>query len=224
MTHKEKFDSLPDEQFFKAISLAKSYRQLHRILNIPDNERLRQAIKNRVILSGASTKHFKPYGTCHNTFTKEKFKEIVKESHSINECLRKLGLSVAGGNAGTYKRYIKEMNIDCSHFSGRAWNKDLKGKTFLEKLTTDSHCSTGHIKKKLIQFNMLKSNCYICGLKDTWNEKPIVLHLDHINGEHTDNRLENLRLLCPNCHSQTDTYCSKNKTKKRYLKNIDPVL
>ena len=66
------------------------------------------------------------------------------------------------------------------------------------------------LKKRILRAGLLKNECYICGLKE-WLNKPIVLQLDHINGNNKDNRIENLRLLCPNCHSQTSTWCGKNK-------------
>lgn len=81
------------------------------------------------------------------------------------------------------------------------------------KLTTDSPSPTTSVKKFIILHKLIKYQCSLCSIVDSHNGKPLVLHLDHINGIRTDNRLENLRFLCPNCHSQTDTYCGKNKGK-----------
>ena len=67
--------------------------------------------------------------------------------------------------------------------------------------------------KRIIDDNLIEYKCQECGLKDSWNNKMLVLHLDHINGISNDHRLENLRFLCPNCHSQTDTYTDKNSYK-----------
>lgn len=83
-------------------------------------------------------------------------------------------------------------------------------------------CSSD-FKKRLLLSGALKNECFLCGIKPFWNSKVLVLHLDHINGHNRDNRLENLRLLCPNCHSQTDTYCGKNqKGKERLSSTICP--
>jgi hypothetical protein len=72
---------------------------------------------------------------------------------------------------------------------------------------------TNKLKKRLLEEGFLVNKCSECGLSDTWNGNPIVLQLDHINGINNDHRLENVRLLCPNCHSQTDTWCGKGKRK-----------
>ena len=68
----------------------------------------------------------------------------------------------------------------------------------------------GHLKFRLIENGMLRNKCYICNLDPIWNNKKLVMVLDHKNGINNDNRPDNLQLLCPNCNSQTDTFCSKN--------------
>ena len=79
-----------------------------------------------------------------------------------------------------------------------------------------------NFKNKLINQGILKNECYKCGSGPIYNNKPLNLHLDHINGNHSDNTLENLRILCPNCHSQTDNFCGKNK--KSHIKNKDKII
>ena len=82
-----------------------------------------------------------------------------------------------------------------------------------EILVEDSpHKDTTSLKKRLIKEGLLENRCSVCGINDKWNGNPLVLHLDHINGKNNDNRLHNLRMLCPNCHSQTGTYCGRNKS------------
>jgi 5-methylcytosine-specific restriction endonuclease McrA len=152
--------------------------------------------------------------------TNEEFIEAVKTSFSIREVFAKLDLVPAGGNYASFHEKVKKMGLDISHFTGKAWIKGKKReyspqKSLEEILKIDSPHNSTKLKKRLIGANILISECSICKTKD-WLEKPLTLHLDHINGDHSDNRIENLRLLCPNCHSQTETYTGRNKKKIVY--------
>lgn len=156
-------------------------------------------------------------------YIKEEIEILVLESTSFSEVLRKLGKAVKGGNVNHLKSKIKEFNIDISHFRGRGWKKFSKGnipenKITIEKLkelylNENSEISTYRLKNYLFRFEILENKCFECSLSGNWNGKPISLQLDHINGKREDNRLENLRILCPNCHSQTDTYSGKKNGK-----------
>ncbi len=106
-------------------------------------------------------------------------------------------------------KFIDEHKIDISHFK-RDTTKTNKT-TLKEKLVKgDKHIASKNIKKYLIKNKFVKEECNICHLPPVWNNKPLVLQLDHINGDHFDNRVENLQLICPNCHTQTDTFTGKN--------------
>ena len=150
--------------------------------------------------------------------TAEEIIQAVKSSSSIAQVLIKLGLKAVGGNYRIIKRRFKELNIDTSHFTGQG---HLKGKKHgwtpkipLEQILVDkSNYQSYKLKNRLIKEGYLENKCSICALGDSWCGKKINHHLDHINGINTDNRLENLRLLCPNCHSQTHTYSGKNKAR-----------
>ena len=145
---------------------------------------------------------------------------IIKESTSISQVLNKLGLKAAGGNYRTFNRFVKKHNIDTSHFTGMLWSK---GKTLPPKRDIYEYLEGGvritshSLKQRLIKENIFEHKCYICNLKD-WMGKPIPIELDHINGDHEDNRIENLRILCPNCHAQTETYRAKNRRDKKPIK------
>jgi hypothetical protein len=113
-------------------------------------------------------------------------------------------------NSDSLKLAYKEGRKDCAHFDGkRGWSK---GKTLLdleEVFTENSHKSNDVVKNALLNNSLKEYKCEVCSLIE-WQGKPVKLHLDHINGINTDNRIDNLRFLCPNCHSQTDTYCGKS--------------
>jgi len=80
-----------------------------------------------------------------------------------------------------------------------------------EVFVENSDYSRHSLKKRIIKQNLMEYKCQCCGLGDKWNNEIISLQLDHINGINNDNRIENLRFLCPNCHSQQDTYAAKNR-------------
>jgi hypothetical protein len=146
--------------------------------------------------------------------TDNEFVEAIKTSQSIREVLLKLNLKAAGGNYKCFHNRIKELNISIDHFiDPKGWNK---GKVFGPKRNIKEYLSnefpilSHKLKNRLLAEGLKEHKCEFCGITE-WNEKPAPIELDHINGNHHDNRLENLRILCPNCHAQTDTYRGKNK-------------
>lgn len=149
-------------------------------------------------------------------YTKELLENIAKDSFSVMEVVRKLGLKQSGGNHSHVSKKLKEYDLNISHFKGRCWNRGIASATkhtkesFLSSLKKDCILNGTRLKEKLISFGIKSYECELCKNKE-WAGKPIPLEVDHINGDHSNNELENLRLLCPNCHAQTDTYCSKNK-------------
>jgi hypothetical protein len=148
-----------------------------------------------------------------NKYPKETLEPVVKKADSIGEVLRLLGFSHSSGSMfGIIKRRIKEYDIDTSHFHSR-YHKILP--PLKDVLVKGSLYSRHCLKRRIIKEGLLPVVCSICGLEPIWKEKVLVLVLDHINGSCTDNRIENLRLLCPNCNSQQDTFCSKNRNKER---------
>ena len=144
-----------------------------------------------------------------NKRTKEEYEEAIKNSNSIAGALRYLGIVDRGGNYGIIKNAIKTYNIDTSHFTGQAWNVGLKFNPHKSYKTEDLlkenvQYGTTKLRDRLFRDGYKERICECCGNTE-WMGKPIALELHHINGDNTDNRIENLQILCPNCHALTDT-------------------
>ena len=142
----------------------------------------------------------------------EQFREIIANSFSYSDCLRALGLGTRGGSStDVLKRRIQELGCSTEHFNRGAGGGSYQKYTMEEILTKDSnYVAISRLKKRLVNEGYLQYKCACCGITE-WQGKPITLQLDHINGDNRDHRIENLRFLCPNCHSQTETYAGKNK-------------
>lgn len=134
----------------------------------------------------------------------------IEKSFSWRETAYSLGLNGdAGSNNRTLKKIAKKYNFDFSHFKGQGWNlgKDSPNAIPLDQLLIKgSGARSDPLKKKLIKKGMLKEQCSECGQLPIWNEKPLTLELDHIDGDNTNNEFSNLRILCLHCHSQTLTF------------------
>jgi Zn finger protein HypA/HybF involved in hydrogenase expression len=144
------------------------------------------------------------------------FCNLVNKSESIGQILKVFGLENKGRNSETVKRRCEEENIDMNHIKlGINSNKGRKfivSKTPIEEiLQENSTFSRMHLKERLVKENILEYKCECCGNRGEWLNKPLSLHLEHKNGISNDHRLENICFLCPNCHSQTDTYAGKKR-------------
>lgn len=154
------------------------------------------------------------------TWTEKDLITAVNTSTSLAQVLVKLNLSAFGtGNRKTILTYIKNLSLDISHFTGQG---HLKGKThnwsstkipLSDILVEHSSYQTFKLKNRLLKEALLKNECSVCKQEPNWNGKQLNMILDHINGVNDDHRLSNLRLVCPNCNSQLDTFAGKNKKK-----------
>lgn len=127
--------------------------------------------------------------------TDEEFTDVVRKSRTVREALVKMGVAPKGGNYGAFYRRVEKLGLDISHIKSNKHKKILRDSSRVTKMQLLKNVSY---------------SCSICGLSD-WLSKPITLEMDHIDGNSTNNTIENLRLLCPNCHSQTPTFRGKNK-------------
>ena len=147
--------------------------------------------------------------------TDEQFVNLLKNSTTISEVLFKLGYTVKGNSWGfsQVKQRMIDLNLDFSIFKGKeSIYKNTAVKAITPEMLLKDNCkhTRSVLRRCILKYNLLPYKCDICGVTE-WNGKTLSLELDHINGKNNDNRLENLRFLCPNCHSQTSTYGSKNK-------------
>lgn len=160
--------------------------------------------------------------------SKEEFEKIVKGHNTLSAILKDFGMLNKGNNFKTLNRRIKEENIDTKHITKNYRNTMpaiLKNIIPLEKILIEhsTYVNGNGLKKKLFKEALLENKCYECGQLPVWNNKPLSLHLDHINGIHNDNRIENLRILCPHCHSQTETFAGKNKHYKYKFESDEAI-
>lgn len=165
-----------------------------------------------------------PYGKVYvvkkRSWTGLQLKNAVKTSTSYRQVLKKLGLREAGGNYAQVKKYISEYQLDIRHFTGRLWNKGLKGlyRTAIplkDILVQNSTFQSFKLKKRLFAVGLKPRHCELCGWAQSTQDGYLPLELDHINGNRYDNRLINLRVLCPNCHSLQPTHRGRNSAKRK---------
>lgn len=150
----------------------------------------------------------------HN-YTIHEVKVAVKQSSSVAQALKKLGVSPRGGNYQVLYRLIEKYKINCDHFTGQGHNKgERRPKRPLAFYTQFGFpINSFRLKTRLLQEGVFEPICNSCKGR-VWMGKPMPLELEHKNGNNEDNRLENLELLCPNCHSFTPTYRGRNQKRK----------
>jgi len=150
------------------------------------------------------------------SWTDDQLKIAVKDSTNYRQVILKLGLKPAGGNYDQVKKYISELKLDAKHFNGKGWSKGKKGIgkpriALRDILKRGTYFQSYKLKKRLFKAGVRYKWCEECGWEKRTVDGYLPLELDHINGDKYDNRLENLRILCPNCHSLKPTHRGRNK-------------
>lgn len=150
-------------------------------------------------------------------YTKELLEQHVPNVTSFNELARLLGISPIGSNTTNLSNRCKRLNVDTSHFPGQSHRKGRAARNRLaaDKIlvlgsSTDIREHPARLRRAMLEVGI--AEVCSCGQRSTWNGKPLQLQIDHINGQYWDNRQQNLRFICPNCHTQTDTWGKRQRT------------
>lgn len=200
------------EELEDAVSASLSFRQIREKLGRGSRRALRRWCQEW----GVSTAHFL---SSRRPYTKEMLAPLVEKAKSYVGVRRALGLRPHGGAQSHLRKRISEFGLDTSHFTSRAWSR---GKSFPNRRKTpeeifvvrpdNSRRAHGDFLKRALLEVGVEHACAVCGLGPKWQGKPLVLIVDHIDGNSRDGRRHNLRFLCSNCDSQMPTY--KNRKRK----------
>ncbi|MFK4064914.1 HNH endonuclease [Streptomyces sp. NPDC029674] len=166
-------------------------------------------LRRKMASEGIDTSHFPRPGVRH---TEQRLRAAVAQSTNFREVVRHLGISNVGGNHAHISRRIAALGIDTSHFvTPRGGPKGSLGPVLALRSPEGGRTPGTRLRRALLQTGVPEV-CAECGTGTEWNGKPLRLEVDHINGEWWDNRPENLRLMCPNCHAVTDTYRGRKRS------------
>ncbi|MFH8784861.1 HNH endonuclease signature motif containing protein [Streptomyces roseoverticillatus] len=183
-------------------------------LGVDPKSSRRRYLHDRMRKLGVDTSHFEREGA---RWTKEILEDAVAASSNMCEVLRHLGIEVVGGHHTHISRRVRAFGIDTSHFATPASGVAKRKRSPEELLTVQTSPKARReqscrLRGALLAFGVT-DRCVLCGIEATWQGYPLPLEVDHIDGDWRNNRIENLRLLCPNCHSTTDTYRGRGKAR-----------
>ncbi|NJP50687.1 HNH endonuclease [Streptomyces sp. SBST2-5] len=185
-------------------------------LGVDPRSPTRDYVARRMKKLGVDVSHFEREGA---KWSREVLEPVVAGSKSVSEVLRRLGLDVVGGHHTHITRRIKALGLDTSHFTPvvrtERQRHNQRRRTPEEILVADAseharRVPSGRLKRAMLELGR-KERCALCGTDGVWQGHPLPLEIDHIDGDWRNNRFENLRFLCPNCHSTTDSYRGRSK-------------
>lgn len=203
-------ESITDDQLRNIIQESHSWRE---VLSKCGFKTLTRRLKKRINELNVDCNHFEEFfdgmHTKFNQFTKEQIEDVVKKNTKWHDIMRTFKYNSCD-YVPRLQQKLQKLEIDYSHVDNYFPKRQGKKLLLSEILVKDSlYASMANLKRRLQNELGWEHICFMC--KNTvWNNQPIPIQIDHINGDHTDNRIENLRFLCPNCHAQTETYAGKN--------------
>lgn len=221
--------SWTDDQLREAVRASTSFVMVAESLGLQPVPSAYNKICRRARMLALDTNHFAKGQNSRprrsTKWTDEELRNAVSSSRSFAQTIRALGLIPEGGNYRHVQRRVDELDIDTSHFTGMGWNVGGKFRPrpalpLSEMLVAGRWAASHHLKSRLLREGVKKAACEVCGWAQQTADGRVPVELDHINGDPDDNRIENLRILCPNCHSLTPTYRGLNQRRHRAKKNL----
>lgn len=185
-------------------------------LGVDPRSSTRRYVRERMRRLGVDVSHFEREGA---KWTRDVLEPVVALSTSVNDVVRRLGLESVGGQQANIARRIKACGIDTSHFTPVVRTERMRfnqrRRTAEEVLVEDTSPHARRARNSRLRSAMqevgVEERCALCGITAVWMGELLPLEVDHIDGNWRNNRIENLRLLCPNCHSTTDTYRGRGR-------------
>ncbi|MFH9707761.1 HNH endonuclease signature motif containing protein [Streptomyces luteogriseus] len=198
------------ERLEEAARGARSLSEALERLGVDPRSSTRRYVSQRMRKLGVDVSHFEREGV---RWTKDVLERAVAASTNVCEVLRHLGLEVVGGHHTHISRKIKAYGIDTSHFQvqGRGKPRRRPGSLLVEQPSDSARRIASSRLKRAMLRQGVEERCALCGVEALWLGDPLPLEVDHIDSNWRNNRIENLRLLCPNCHSTTDSYRGRGK-------------